>query len=215
MPDVLILIPTAGEQKILSPRLASLSAEEVSVELCGFGPVASASRTSALMAALQPKRILLVGIAGALEGRMSPGHAGIFDNVAMYGIGAGAGDTFRNAGELGWPHWAETSDEHGEIRVGDRISLRKADDEASLPRQLLTVCSSAATQKEVRDRLAKFPDAVAEDMEGFSVAFAGAMAGVPVTIVRGISNIAGDRDKGRWRIVDALNSAADLLLGSL
>ena len=44
-----------------------------------------------------------------------------------------------------------------------------------------------------------------------SVAFAGAMAGIPVRIVRGISNIAGDREKSRWRIADALHAATDLL----
>ena len=52
-------------------------------------------------------------------------------------------------------------------------------------------------------------------MEGFSVAIAAAMAGVPLMIVRGISNIAGDRDKSRWRIVDALNAAADVVLEKL
>ncbi len=213
MAETLILIPTPGEQKILFPRLSSLPAEQVQMELCGFGPVSSAARTSQLIAAIKPKRVLLVGIAGALNRQISPGHAGLFEDVAMYGIGAGAGDTFRNAGELGWPHWTQSTEQHGVIRIGDLISLRQADDEASGSRQLLTVCSAAATQKEVRDRLEKFPNAVAEDMEGFSVAMAGALAGVPVSIVRGISNIAGDRDKARWRIVDALNSAADLVLG--
>ena len=53
---------------------------------------------------------------------------------------------------------------------------------------------------------------MAEDMESFSVAVACTMARIPLTIVRGISNIAGDRDKVRWRIADALHATADTVL---
>lgn len=211
MPGPLILIPTIGELRVIAPRLAPLQLPAGQIQICGFGPVASAARTSQLIAAMQPDRILVVGIAGALKRELAPGQAAVFDEVAMYGIGAGSGDTYRNAGELGWSHWTDVSPDRGEVKIGDRISLRTEPSPQPVI-QLLTVCSAAATQKDARDRLAKFPDAIAEDMEGFSVAMAGAMAGVPVSIVRGISNIAGDREKSRWRIADALHAAADLLL---
>jgi futalosine hydrolase len=51
---------------------------------------------------------------------------------------------------------------------------------------------------------------VAEDMEGFAVALACRLVGVPLDIVRGISNDAGDRDKVRWQVPQALRAAADL-----
>lgn len=214
MPGPLILIPTIGELRVIAPRLTSLRLPVEQVQICGFGPVASAARTSQLIATLQPDRILLVGIAGALTRVLAPGQAAVFDDVAMYGIGAGSGDAYLNAGELGWSHWTDVSHDTGEVKIGDRISLRT--EKLQYPvTQLLTVCAAAATQKDARDRLSKFPDAIAEDMEGFSVAMAGAMAGVPVSIIRGVSNIAGDREKSRWRIADALHAAADLLLKDL
>jgi futalosine hydrolase len=49
-------------------------------------------------------------------------------------------------------------------------------------------------------------------MEGFGVAFACALARVPCTIVRGISNVVGERDKRNWRIPDALAAARTLAL---
>lgn len=214
MPGPLILIPTIGELRIIAPRITSLQLPAGHVQICGFGPVASAVRTSQLIAAMQPDRILLVGIAGALKRVLASGQAALFDDVAMYGIGAGSGDAYRNAGELGWSHWNSSSSTGNEVKIGDRISLQTAESVLP-PTQLLTVCAAAATQKDARDRLATFPDALAEDMEGFSVAMAGAMAGVPVSIIRGISNIAGDRDKSRWRIADALHAASDLLLETL
>jgi futalosine hydrolase len=47
-------------------------------------------------------------------------------------------------------------------------------------------------------------------MEAFGVAFACHLARVPLTVVRGISNAAGNRDKGDWRLDEALTSALDL-----
>lgn len=214
MAGPLILIPTIGELKIIAPRLQRLNLPPETIQLCGFGPVSSGVRTSQLLNVAAPDQIFLVGIAGSLNRNCATGQAFVFDDVAMYGVGAGSGDTFRNAGELGWSHWISSTPDHDEVRIGDRILLRQ--NESDLPyQQLLTVCSAAATQKDTRDRLAKFPNALAEDMEGFSVAFAGAMAGVPVSIVRGISNIAGDREKSRWRIADALHAATDLLIEQL
>ena len=210
MSGTLILIPTAGELNVLKPRLAQLA--DVNIQLVGFGPVAAAARTSLLIASLNPERIVLAGIAGAFTKQIPPGQAAVFEHVAMYGIGAGSGDAFRNAGELGWLHWQESVEGQSPVRIGDAISLQQTVDAPQPFHQLLTVCTAAATQQDVRDRLAKFPDAVAEDMEGFSVALSGAMAGVPTTIVRGVSNMAGDREKSRWRIADALNAAADVVL---
>jgi futalosine hydrolase len=45
-------------------------------------------------------------------------------------------------------------------------------------------------------------------MEGFAVAFACRLAGVPCEIVRGLSNAAGDRDPAGWVTADALAAAA-------
>ena len=47
-------------------------------------------------------------------------------------------------------------------------------------------------------------------MEGFGVALACHLARVPLTIVRGMSNTAGDRDLAGWRVEDALAAAGEL-----
>ena len=76
---------------------------------------------------------------------------------------------------------------------------------------LLTVCSAAQTEAETFQRLGHFPEAVAEDMEGFGVALACRLQGLPLTIVRGVSNRAGDRRVSQWAITPALVAAAELL----
>ena len=75
---------------------------------------------------------------------------------------------------------------------------------------LVTVCSAAGTAATAEERAERFPGAAAEDMEAFGVALAAHLAGVPVRVVRGISNVAGDRDRSRWRVEPALAAAAGL-----
>ena len=53
----------------------------------------------------------------------------------------------------------------------------------------------------------QYPGAVAEDMEGFAVALACRLTGVPLAIARGISNEVGDREFERWQIPAALDAA--------
>ena len=87
-------------------------------------------------------------------------------------------------------------------------------DGGDLPRErlLLTVTAAAAGPEDVRLRKAMFPEASAEEMEGFAVALACRLFRIPCTIIRGISNTAGDRDKAHWQIEAPLAAAADLVL---
>jgi futalosine hydrolase len=89
--------------------------------------------------------------------------------------------------------------------VHDRLPLEGG--EAGL---LLTVCSAAGDAAQAERRRARFPDARAEDMEAFGVAFACHLARVPLTVIRGISNEAGNRNKDDWRLAEALASALTL-----
>jgi futalosine hydrolase len=210
MASLLVLVPTDGERRVLAPAITSTLDATARVELCGFGPVAAAARTAALVARHTPDRVVLVGIAGRLDERLAIGSAHAFREVACFGIGAGSGASFEPAAALGWPQWP--GDPVGvEAGIGDVIDCGPADAAASSAAGLLvTACAASASEAEVADRLRLFPAAVAEDMEGYGVALACRLAGVPLAIVRGISNTAGDRNKRRWHIADALEAAAAL-----
>jgi futalosine hydrolase len=204
MRKTLILVPTDLERQGLGNHLRNLG----QVALCGFGPIAAAARTAGLIAELHPDRVLLLGLAGRLSGSLTIGHAYRFSAVACYGIGSGSGEAFLSASGMGWSQWAEDP-ASAEEAVGDLIPLAEPsrDGRAGV---LLTACAASADAQDVALRRSLFPSAVAEDMEGFGVAFACRLAGVPLDIVRGISNDAGDRDKARWQIADALAAAAKL-----
>ena len=211
----LILIPTAFESSLIESRLNDLMKGESTVlHHCGFGPIAAAATTSEKIIADRPSHVYLLGIAGVYASNedsstlpVNVGDAVGFSAVSVDGIGVGEGDSFQTSADLGWPHFAG---DETRPAIEDTISL-----DSKSPHSLLTVCAGAATFEQASRRQLR-TNAVAEDMEGFAVAMACRLQNVPLQIIRGISNVAGDRDKSNWRIADAMNAAADeleMLLG--
>ena len=203
----LILTPTPLELRVLAPLLSPLlGAIEARIELCGFGPIASAARSMQLFALHQPTHVVLVGIAGGLQSDLSIGTARNFQEVGCVGVGVGTGADHQSADTIGWKHWTSAGES-----IGDLLPLApRTIDKSKLGRKLLTVCAASATDADVAMRVAQHADADAEEMEGFGVAMACSLAGVPLQIIRGISNRAGDRDKRNWDIEGALRAAAEL-----
>ena len=76
---------------------------------------------------------------------------------------------------------------------------------------LLSVAAASGSRYEAAQRARAHPDALAEEMEAFSVALAARLAGMPLTVIRGIANVAGDRDTTRWRTAEALAAARRVL----
>ena len=201
----LLLVPTAGERRVVEQAIGSAAGERLRIELCGFGPIAAAARAAHLLATLGPASVTLVGIAGALDDRLSIGQAYRFDEVVSYGVGVGTGSDFQQSSSLGWSQWPGDSSVSQQA-IGDRIGPTGM----TAGHVLLTACAASAGPADVALRRALVPDAVAEDMEGFGVAVACELAGVPWTIIRGISNRSGDRDHSHWCVEPALEAAAAL-----
>ena len=214
MQQHLILVPTELERGIIEPMVAAGCGSSVSVELCGFGPVVAAARTARLIAEHRPAAVLLVGIAGRFAGRLAIGQAYAFERVACHGVGAGSALEVAPAEAMGWPQWP--GDEvDPTTRIGDLLSCTSRQlpiTAAARAGLLLSACSASAGDGDVRSRLRLHPEAAAEDMEGFAVAVACSLGGVPLDIVRGISNTAGDRDTAGWKTDTACRAAAELTI---
>ncbi len=200
----LILIPTRFEQDIVEPAIRAAAEEHGwAIELCGFGPIASASRSAWLLSQMKPKEVLLLGIAGVFGDSIPIGSATAFDRVCCYGVGVGCGDQYQSASEVGFKQW-----KHDGAEIGDFLDLQQTTGDTTHPRVLLTSTAASANHSEAARKLHAVPDALAEDMEGFSVAMSCRFANVMLTIIRGISNEVGNRDPRHWQIETALESAA-------
>jgi futalosine hydrolase len=210
-------VPTEAELDGLR-RAAPLPAGGPLVAVCGFGPVAAAARAAQLCTTLTPGRVWLVGIAGTYDERLAPvGSAFAAEAVRQHGIGAGEGAGHVAAEQLGFAHLPHapldgTTVPAERTPVRDELALHVP---AHLPpdariARLLSVCSAAGSPAEATARAAR-ASAQLEDMEAFGVAVACAQAGVPLTVIRGVSNPAGNRDHASWRIGEALAAARALL----
>ncbi len=202
-PDFLLLIPTVFERDRLSESdNVWFDERKIRVETIGFGPVSAAARTSQLLGQRAPRFTILMGIAGSYAAETPIGSAIGFSEVAMYGIGIGAGAAFKPAAELGWAQFTS-----GNTAIGDRIELQTN----ARSQLLVTTSNASADPSEAAQKLQQYPTAMAEDMEGFGVAVACQLHHCPLAIFRGISNRAGDRDKSNWRIEAAIRSAAQMV----
>ena len=214
--DPLILVPTAREGELIAEAFARAGRPDLVIDRCGFGPIAAAAQTGDLLGRKSPAAVWLVGIAGCFGETLEVGRAYRFGQVTCHGVGVGTGLTFRSAAELGWPQVVDESSGERHQRSSDTVPLAvAATDSASSDRLLLTVCSASADSNEAAARQARWPTASAEDMEGFGVALACHLRQVPCTIVRGISNRVGDRDKTNWQVAAATQAAADLVIAAL
>jgi futalosine hydrolase len=183
--DVLVLVPTEHERSMLRPGLAA--------EVCGFGLAAAGAGASHAIARHRPGRVVLLGAAGTYRPETAPvGSALVGSAVRCEGIGVGTGPGHRSAAELGWA-------------ASDELPL---DGGGGV---ILSVAAASADASEARARADRHEDAVLEEMEGYAVAVAATIAGIPLTIIRGVSNVAGDRDPTSWRLADALAAAESLL----
>ncbi len=201
----LLLIPTELELRRLDD-LGGFPDGEITTHLCGFGPIASAARSAQLLAELEPSQVLLVGIAGTYEAALAPVEsAHEFSSVALTGVGAGEGASFQGPPALGFPQWPGSPGTTPHPVV-DTLPLAARSGHGTL----VTSCAAAADPEMAARRRAAFEGALCEDMEGFGVALACALAGVPLRIVRGVSNVVGDRDPAHWRIPAALEAARRL-----
>ena len=219
MTNCLLLIPTAIELQYLPVHfLQAVERNGAAIELCGFGPVVSAARAASLIASYRPKQVVLCGIAGALDDSLNVGSAYRFDEVACYGIGLGDGQSFRTTSMMGWQHWpgdgaSSSQGDSGGLSspIADVINLRSKQNSPGDSKQLLTSCAASQTSLDVELKRKLFPSALAEDMEGFAVAAACQLASVSLSIVRGISNCAGDRTHSQWKIAEAMIAAVSLV----
>jgi futalosine hydrolase len=191
----LVLVPTGVEARALA-ELGGFGPGLALEESSGFGPIASAARTASILARVRPARVVLVGIAGTYDAvALAVGSAVLHSRVEIEGL--------------------ETAGFSQAPGIGTGIDLVRSVGGTTPPALLVTVFSPSSGAREVEARRERHPGAVAEDMEGFGVALACALEHVPLAIVRGISNAAGDRETKRWRIRDALSAARDLALDLL
>jgi len=179
----------------------AVAAGDVIAAAGGVGPVAAAVATSRLLAALDragtPIRLVVsAGIAGGFTGRAAVGDVVLARTVAFADLGAATDDGFLDLTGLGLSGGAPLE---SPVAPSTAAALAAAgiDIRAGTVLTLATMTGTDARAAAVADA---HPDAVAEAMEGYGVAWAASEHGIPWTEVRTVSNLIGRRDRAAWDI---------------
>lgn len=180
----------------------------------GVGPVAAAARTATALAAPDHPcdLVLSAGIGGGFAPLAPIGSTVVAAATVAADLGVqvpaeppepepGAAPGFRSVAELGFG-----ADRH---LPPPELATAAAQALDAVHAPVLTVATATGTEARAAELRDRHPDAAAEAMEGFGVAEAAALHGVPVLELRTVSNTVGRRDRAAWRIPQALTALTE------
>lgn len=168
----------------------------------GVGKVNTAAGLALAIAQLKPAAVVQVGIGGAFPGSgLSVGDVAVASEEVHLDSGVLTAGGFEDMESLGFPLLTSPARLFNRIPVDSGLSESIAG--ARLPLVPFGTSETVSGRVGVRS---PFRVAV-ESMEGAAAAQVALAAGVRFAEVRGISNLAGEREKSGWRIEEALEAA--------
>jgi futalosine hydrolase len=192
---LLVVTAVAAEADAVRAGLPTAAGQRIVVEVAGVGPAAAAARTGKLLAGRQFRGVVSAGIAGGFAGRAAVGSIVIGARSIAADLGAESPDGFLSVDELGFGTSVVESDATLLTALTGILPAAAVGDILTLS----TVTGTDATAERLR---ARFPEAVAEAMEGYGVGIA--TDGIPFLEMRTISNPVGPRERDKWRFPEAL-----------
>lgn len=166
----------------------------------GVGPVNAAFALTRLLATgALPCAVIVCGVGGAYPGSgLAPGDVACATTETYGDLGAESADGFLDMAALGFPVGPLTLDLFpSETKAG-----------------FVTCATCTGTDARAAEIVRRTGGAV-ESMEGAAIVQVARRMGVPVGEVRGISNIAGARDRASWRLDEAAANARAALVAWL
>ncbi|MGW0912201.1 futalosine hydrolase [Streptomyces sp. NPDC002784] len=162
----------------------------------GVGPARAAAGTATALARAPYDLVVSAGIGGGFAPHAPLGSLVVADEITAADLGAETPDGFLPVTELGFGTVTH--------RPPEALVRETAAATGALTGAVLTVSTVTGTAARAAALRARHPTALAEAMEGFGVAEAAALHGVPVLEIRAVSNPVGPRDRAAWRIGAAL-----------
>jgi futalosine hydrolase len=196
--EALRLIDSPCNLAFGEPHLATIGDSKVQFAVCGFGMAAAGVGVCRTLHSLPPvEGVILAGTAGTLVGRSAPiGAVVVGRTVRCVDLGIPAVEEDRlTVAVPRLSSWA------------DQLDLRVLPTLKDFPTgEILSVAGPATSLEFAESRRIRYPAGLIEEMEGYSVAVACHTWNIPLTIIRGVSNEAGDRDKSNWKFFDAMDA---------
>ena len=190
-----LLVVTSVEAERDAITAALPSGAGVDVLVGGVGPAAAAASASAALARGSYELALSAGIGGGFA-PLAIGDIAVASASVFADLGAEDDDRFLPLEELGFGA--------ARYEVEPRLGVELTDATNGHLGTIVTVATVTGSEASADAHRARFPDAVAEGMEGAGVAAAARVHGVPFAELRAVSNLVGRRDRASWDLPRAL-----------
>jgi nucleoside phosphorylase len=191
--QTLLLIPTRMDMKQIFgvDHLDESPWPNVVIAHCGLGQILTAMHATRLLMLDQFDRCLLAGLAGTyVPDAVAVGNAVICRGFHQYGFGFTEDGQIRSYSQTVIKQLVDMEDYIPATWVPEVPGVQYVDS--------LSVMSASGDLEEAESRHDWFDQMSIEEMEGFSAALACNTLGVPFGSVRGVCNIAGDRNHSHW-----------------
>jgi len=169
----------------------------------GVGTSLAAAFTAKTLALEHFQLVISTGIAGGFTDKVEVCSTVLGTEIIAADLGVETQNGFQSIDTLGF----------GTNRLVAELPMVQRMYEALQKNQLpvysgpiLTVSTITGTADSANSLSLRYPEAVAEAMEGFGVATAATLFEIPVLELRTISNAIGPRDRENWKIRDALEA---------
>lgn len=207
-----LLIVTAVPAEAEAVRKGLPSDSPIMVAPVGVGMAAAAAGTARLLTLADGRYtgVINFGIGGGIGVLL--GATVLATRSIAADLGAESPQGFISLDELGFG-------ESATVPVDQKLltTLRTAIPAAEVG-DVLTVSTVTGTSERTAWMIDKYPNAIAEGMEGYGVACAAQQADIPFAELRTVSNTVGPRDRSSWQIggaLDGLTKAAQMLSTTL
>ena len=207
--QTLLLIPTRMDMKQIfgSEHLEESPWDNVVVANCGLGQLLTGVQTTRLLMLDRFDRCLLAGLGGTYDPKKVPvGEAVLRRGFHQYGFGYSEDGQIRSYSQTVIKQLIDAEDYIPATWVPDIPGVKLVDS--------LSVMSASGDLEEADNRHDWFSDMYIEEMEGYSAALACSMLQVPLASVRGICNIAGDRNHAHWEF-EKMGHAVRMILNKV
>ncbi|MDH6577588.1 futalosine hydrolase [Kitasatospora sp. MAP5-34] len=170
----------------------------VDVLVGGVGPAAVAAATANVLARHRYELVVSAGIAGGFVPHAPIGSVVVAEEIVAADLGAETPTGFEDVARLGFGTVRHTPSPAAVALAAEALGATAG--------TVLTVSTVTGSAERAAELAARHPGAAAEAMEGFGVAEAAALNGLPVFEIRAVSNAVGPRDRSAWRIGEALGA---------
>lgn len=179
----------------------------------GVGVVSAAVSLGRFLAENKIARVIMTGSAGALpHSHLDVGDVVVASSESLAELGVCTGEGLGDTRSLNLPGLSQTLFLDSDLGIA---LAETADKSCRVCRgAFLSVAGVSGHYAQALARADRFGTLV-ENMEGYALALAGMTFGITVAEVRGVSNLAGIRDKSAWNLNLANERAQSVVLNYL